>query len=901
MLQGRRRECEALNRLLEAVRAGQSQTLVVRGEAGVGKTALLDHLLEQAAGDRVALASGVQSEMELAFAGLHQVCASMLDRLDRLAEPQRAALSTAFGLTTGPAPDRFLVGLAVLSLFSEVAEDRPLVCVVDDAHWLDQASAQVLGFVARRLLAEAVALVLVVRSDHDFAGLPELAVGRMTHNDARALLDSVFKAPLDERIRERILAETRGNPLAILELPRGMSAGELAGGFGLPEALALPRRIEESFARRLAPLPADTRRLLLVAASEPLGDPMLLWRAAERLGIAADAAAPAVSDGLLHLGQRVRFRHPLVRSAVVRDASVTERQAVHRALGDVTDPSIDPDRRAWHRARATALPDEAIAAELEYSAGRAQARGGVAAAAAFLERAAELTPDPARRAERALAAAQLKHVAGAPDAALELLAAARTGPLDATQRARVDLMRGQIAFASDRGRDAPSLLLTAAKRLEPLDPALARETYLDALVAAVYVGRFAGDGGVLEVAEAARDIPPSAARPSDHLLDGLAVLITDGYGAATPLLKQALSEFRSDDLPGAEALRRLWFATHVAHDVWDDESWEVLCTRNVELARQTGALTVLPIALLARVGLHLYAGELAEAAVLVEEVEAVADATGNKLPRYGAIALAAWRGREADAGALIDRGLAEATARSEGMGWTLIQNFAAILYNGLGQYERALDAAERASAYPHELGFASLALPECVEAAVRCGKTAHATAALEWLQAGAQATRTDWALGLEARCRALLTEDDEADELYGRAIEHLARSRMRAELARAHLLYGEWLRRRKRRTDARAQLRIAHAMFTAMGIEAFAERAARELLATGETARRRTAETRDQLTPQEAQIAGMARDGLSNPEIGARLFISPRTVQYHLRKVFSKLDITSRSQLDGAL
>ena len=889
-----------MDRLLESVRAGQSGALVVRGEAGVGKTALLDYMRDRATGFRIAPASGVQSEMELAFSGLHQVCAPMLDRLERLPEPQRDALGTAFGLTSGAAPDRFLVGLAVLSLVSEAAEEQPLLCVVDDAHWLDRESARALAFVARRLVAESVGVVFAIREtgeEQEFEGPPQLVIGGLQDADAHALLASVISGPLDERVRDRIVAETRGNPLALLELPRGRSAAELAGGFGLPGTAPLPSRIEESFRQRLLPLPEDSRRLLLVAAAEPLGDPTLLWRAAAHLGIAPEAATRVSAAGLFELGQRVRFRHPLVRSAVYESASPLERRAAHLALAEVTDPSADPDRRAWHRAQATPTPDEAVAAELERSAGRAQARGGVAAAAAFLDRAAELTPDATRRAERALAAAQAKHVAGAPDAALELLAAAQAGPLNELQRARVDLLGGQIAFASNRGRDAPSLLLKAAALLEPLDLTLARETYLDALVAAVYVGRLVGDVGVLEVARAARSIPPSTERPSDLLLDGLAILITDGYSAGTPLLQQALREFRTDSLPGAEALRRLWFATHVAHDLWDDESWEWLCARSVDLARQAGALSLLPIALLARVGLHLLAGELSEAARLVEECEAVAEATASGLPRYGALALAAWRGREAEAGPLIDLALNEASARGEGMGWTLIHHYAAVLHNGLGQYEQALQAAERASAHPYELGFASLVLPELIEAAVRCGKPERAAAALERLTAGARATRTDWALGLEARCRALLSEGEEADRLYRAAVEHLARTRVRAELARAHLLYGEWLRRQNRRLDAREQLRTAHERLAAMGIDAFADRAARELSATGETARRRTVETSDQLTPQEVQIARLAGDGLSNPEIGARLFISPRTVQYHLHKVFAKLGISSRNQL----
>ncbi len=580
VLQGRRVERQALDRLLEAVRGGQSQVLVVSGEPGVGKTALVESAIGSASGFRVVRAVGVESEMELAFAALQQLCSPLLDHLDRLPAPQQHALGVVFGLRAGDVPDRFLVGLAVLSLFSEVAAQQPLLCVVDDAHWLDRASAQALVFVARRLLAEAVALVLVTRErSEELDGLPRLAVEGLQNGDARALLGSVLRVPLDERVRERLVAETRGNPLALLELPRGLTAAELAGGFGLPDAPGLSGRIEDSFRRRFAGLPAETQRLLLVAAADPVGDPVLVWRAAGRLGIGVQAAAN--TDGLLAIGASVTFRHPLVRSSVYRAASREERQAVHRALADATDPEVDPDRRAWHLAQATPGLDEDVASELERSAGRASRRGGVAAAAAFLERATELTPDPALRAERALAAAQAKHQAGAHDAALRLLGAARTAPLDELQRARAHVLGGQIAFASSRGSDAAPLLLEAAKRLEPLDPSLARETYAEALAAAMYAGRLAKADGVLEVAEALRAATRAGACPwppraADLLLDGQALLIGERLREATPMLKRALSAFRGDDLPNDEAFRWLWLACVTAIQLWDDESWRVL-------------------------------------------------------------------------------------------------------------------------------------------------------------------------------------------------------------------------------------------------------------------------------------------------------------------------------------
>ncbi len=905
-LRGRDSECKVLDRLLDGVLAGRSGALVVRGEPGVGKTALLEYVLEQASGCRVARAAGVQSEMELVFAGLHQLCAPMLDRLERLPGPQQDALSTAFGLGRGAAPDRFLVGLAVLSLLSEVAEEQPLVCLIDDAQWLDLASEQALAFVARRLLAESVALVFAVRAaseDRELRGLPELMVEGLGESDARALLGSALPGPLDKRVRDQLVAETRGNPLALLELPRGLTPAELAGGFGLPDAPALSGRIEQSFRRQLAPLPAATRRLLLVAAAEPLGEPLLLWHAAKQLGIDAQAATPAAKAGLLEIGGRVRFRHPLVRSAVYQAASAEDRRSAHGALAEATDPEIDPDRRAWHRAQAAPGPDEDVAAELERSAGRAQARGGLAAAAAFLEQAAALTPGSVQRTARALAAAQAKHQAGAPDAALELLATAEAGPLDELQRARVDLLRAQIAFAVRRGSDVPTLLLEAAQRLEPLDVTLARDTYLEAFAAAIFAGRLATGGGVLEAAEAARAAPPSPGPPRapDLLLDGLALLVTDAYPAAAPMLKQALSALRGDEVTREEEIRWLWVACHIAHDLWDYDTWHALSIRFVQLARDAGALTVLPVALNNRVVMHLHAGELATAASLLEEAADLTGATGSRIAPYGAVFFNAWRGREAEATELIEATMKEVAGRGEGAGLTLVHYTSAVLYNGLARYDDALAAAEQATAYPQELGMATWGLVELIEAATRTGNGERAADALQRLSKTTRASGSDWGLGLEARSRALLSSGKPAELFYREAIERLGRTRVRLALARAQLLYGEWLRREKRRVDAREQLRAAHELLTAMGVEAFAQRAERELLASGETARERSVETGGELTAQETQIARLARDGLSNPEIGAQLFISPRTVQYHLHKVFAKLDISSRTELERAL
>jgi DNA-binding CsgD family transcriptional regulator/tetratricopeptide (TPR) repeat protein len=878
--------------------------LVVRGEPGVGKTALLEYLAEQASGCRVARAAGVESEMELAYAGVHQLCAPMLARLQRLPGPQREALGTAFGLSSGPAPDRFLVGLATLSLLADVAEEHPLLCLVDDAQWLDRATAQILAFVGRRLVAESVGLVFAARVPSDeLAGLPELVVEGLPEAEARTLLDAALTGPLDAQVRDRILAETGGNPLALLELPRGLTPAELAGGFALPSAVPLSASIQESFRRRIEALPEQTRSLLLVAAAEPIGDPVLVWRAGERLGLAPQAAAPAAEAGLLEVGARVRFWHPLVRSAAYRSASLQQRQAVHRALAEATDPTLDPDRRAWHWAHAAAGPDEAVAAELERSAGRAQARGGLAAAAAFLQRAVALTADPGRRAERALAAAQASVQAGAFDTALGLLSTAEGGPLDGFQRARVALLRGQVAFAADLGSQAPPLLLQAAKALERFDLGLARETYLQAWAAAVFAGRRAGADGLVEICRAILALPPPVGTPGpvDLLLEGLARLVTEGRAAAAATLLRAGRTFAGGALSVEDSLRWGWLATAASNAVWDDDSTRAIAARTVRLVRDAGALAQLPVALVALGTATAWSGDFVGAAALVAEADSVAAATGSGIAPYTTLRLLALRGREAEASALIASVVEHAAAGGQGLAATNASWAAAVLCNGLGRYEEAAAAAEQATADPLEPFVSMWALPELVEAAARLGDTELAREGLERLVETTRPAGTEFALGIEARSRALLSDGAAAEELYRQAIDRLGRTQLRPELARAQLLYGEWLRRQGRRVDAREQLRIAHGLFLEIGMEAFAERARIELLATGETARKRTVETSEELTAQEAMIARLARDGLSNPEIGTRLFISARTVQYHLRKVFAKLDISSRAQLDRTL
>ncbi|HEY1596407.1 MAG TPA: LuxR C-terminal-related transcriptional regulator [Thermoleophilaceae bacterium] len=900
-LLGRRREREVFDRLLEAAHGGDGRVLVVHGEPGVGKSALLEYAVEAARGFRVARTAGVEAEMELPFAALQQLCSPFLELTERLPEPHRAALGVAFGIAAGSPPNLFLVGLAVLGLLSEVAEEQPLLCVIDDAQWLDGASARSLAFVARRLVAEKIALVFATREPSDaLKGLPEVHVKPLGRRDARALLESVLPARVDESVLDRIVEETRGNPLALLELPQGLTPTQLAGGFGLPPAVPLSASIEESFTRRLAGLPGDARRLLLLAAADPVGDPALVWRAAEQLGIPDSAADSVEAAGLLTFDGRVVFRHPLVRSAAYGAAGLRERRDIHRALAGATDPDIDPDRRAWHRAHAAPKPDEEVAAELDRSAARAQARGGFAAAAAFLERSSVLTPEPARKATRALAAAEAQQQAGALEQALALAADAASGPLDELQQAQVDVLRARISFATDRGSDAPRLLLTAAKQLEPLDGLLAREVYLDALTAAVFAGRLARGCDARQVAAAARAAPPATPppRPPDLLLDGLARLISDGPTAGTAALRTALSAFHSDDVGTGEGLRWLWLAGRAAGFIWDYEDWDSLTGRQIRAAREAGALAQLPLALSTRVGVHMFAGELQASAALVEEADALAEATdGRVVPAYGAIGLAAFRGREDDLTRLVRTATDGFIARGEGMAVTVSQWLTAVLYNGMARYEDAFAAAEQAAADPRELWFANFALVELIEAATRSGRTERAAEALDLLVESTRPSGTPWALSIEARSRALLGEGEATEALYRQALEHLQPTRLRLDLARAHLLYGEWLRRERRRTDARIELRTAHELFCEFGMEAFAERARIELEATGERARKRTVDTLDQLTPQETQIARLAAEGSTNREIAAQLFISPSTVEYHLHKVFRKLEVKSRTQL----
>jgi DNA-binding CsgD family transcriptional regulator len=899
---GRANECSCLDALRKDAVGGRSGVLVISGEPGIGKTALLEHVIASASAFQVDRATGVESEMELPFAGLHQLCAPVLDCLSLVPEPQRQALSTAFGLSIGPAPDRFLVGLATLSLLTEVSERAPLLCVVDDAQWLDRASLHALAFVARRLLADRVCLLFATREvPQDLAGLPQLAVRGLGSADSSALLASVGNVRFDETMRERIIAETHGNPLALLEWPRWLTSADAASGFSLASVLPIAGQLEERFRRRLVELPLQSRLFVTLAAAEPTGDASLLWRAAEGFGVACDDAAPAIEAGLLDVGTRVLFRHPSVRSAAYAAASPAERQAAHRALAGATDSRADPDRRAWHLALATPDPDDEVAAELERSADRARARGGLSASAAMLQRSAALTRDAAQRVQRLIAAAHAHDDAGAPDAAAALLTLAETGPLDELSRARVELIRGGSASMWGDVGEAAELLLSAARRLEHIDAGAARDTYVAALAAAVTASNLAAPAAsVAETAKAARAAPrpQGPERPQDLLLDGLALVMTDGTAAAAPTLRRALQSLRHENIADGD-----WWNAYLcpaATVLWDHESFRAFATSFVQDVRDLGALRMLPLALDTAALPHIFAGDLSTAESLIREAESVVEATASAFPLYAAAALAAWRGHESDAERLIGDSITRARARGQGMAVKVMQSALATLYNGLGRYDMAQTAAQHAAQPPSWWAF-QLTLHELVEAAFRSGQPGIAANALEQLAATTGPIDSAWAVGVEARSRALLSTGDAAEALYVEAIEQLDRSPLRPEAARARLVYGEWLRRERRRIDARQQLRAAHDQLSAIGLDAFAERARRELRATGETVRKRSVALRGELTAQEEEVAKLARDGLTNREIGARLFISAHTAQYHLSKVFTKLGIRSRAQLDRAL
>lgn len=899
-LLGRTNERQVLDDLLTSVRNGEGGAIVVHGEPGIGKTSLLENAVASAHEFIVLRTVGNEAEMELPYASLQDFFRSTADAFEQLPEPQRQAIQIAFGRRSGAAPDRLLVGLGLLNLLSQLSARRPILCVVDDMQWLDACSAQAITYAARRISNDSVAFLFGARRLTDQTWrLPELAIAGLDDQDARQLLGTVLPDRLDSRVVDRLLAETHGNPLALLEMPRGLTPSQLAGGFGLPATVNLASQIEESYRRRLARMPVDSRRLMLVIAADPTGDSDIIWHAADRLLI-ADGAADAIEKArLVEFGEHIVFHHPLVRSAVYNAATRQERREAHAALAEVTDPGSDPDRRAWHRAQATMRPDESVASELEASATRAQSRGGYAAAGAFLERSVALTVDPSRRATRALRGAQANRLAGALDAASKLASVAERDPLDELHRAQLDILIGQIAFARNRDNEVSPRLLKAAQTLEVIDIGLAREAYLDALVAGLFAGHLATEASLQVVAQAALSArsPEGPPRASDFLLDGLALLITEGYKTGAPVLKQALALFQGDGVSEEERLRWSGLAGGAAGLLWDYQRWEALTARHERLARDVGALTLLPITLGSRVGPCLFAGDLARAGLLVDQVDVVTDASDNRRFSNPALAVAAFRGDEGQVRRLTKAATKDSLARGEGIAAAMSAWATSVLGNSKGHFDEAFHAAKEALRDPNDFWYWGWATVELIEAASRTKRIPEAQQPLERLAESTDASGTEWALAVQARCRALLSQARRADGLFQEALARLASTPLQFEIARTRLLYGEWLRRKQRPRDARTQLRSAHELFTEFGMQRFAKRAASELLATGERARKRTVETRFDLTPQEIRISELVAQGATNQDVASQMFISPATVEYHLAKVYRKLGIRSRAHL----
>jgi DNA-binding CsgD family transcriptional regulator/tetratricopeptide (TPR) repeat protein len=909
LLVGRSGDCRVLDDLVEAVRGGLSRSLVIAGEAGIGKTRLLEYAAQAADGVRTVSIAGVQSELRLGFAALHRMLVPFLDRIGVLPARQRDALSSALGLAAGPPADRFLVGLGTLTLLAEVAAEQPLIWLIDDAQWLDRESLEVLGFVGRRLYAGSIGLVFGVREPSPgltaLDGLPVRHLSGLEPGAARALLARTVSGSVNARVAARIITETGGNPLALLELAGQLTPGQLAGRSPLPERLPVGRRLQGHFLRQVKTLPPATGSLLLLAAAASSDDPAGLWRAAALLDLGPDAADPAIAQDVISVQPRVAFRHPLIRSAVYEGARSGDRGQVHDALASIAGQDGFPDQAAWHRAAAAVVPDEDVAADLVRSAERAEQRGGYVAQATFLARAAELTPDARQRAVRLFAAAQAHLAAG--DGALAEASLDRAAPWLAAAGLHVaaQRLRASIAVFFSRHKDAPALLLGTVAAVDPPDVPLVREMLFEAMQAALVAREYTTGTTPVEVARAALRAPRDQARAATAtglLLDGFATRIAVGYPAAVPLLRAAVAALFTGEQAapaGIPATILGWFA---ADDLWDDHERQAMLKRAEELQRRHGALGALRITLAGLTTGQVWAGRPAEAEASYLEAAEISTSTGVPAPATTGVLLElrAWQGREQES-----RALAEMTAQwGQQRGAAILEIFAlmglTVLEMGLGRYTEALGWGMRI--YDDDPpGVGNRILPEIVEAGTRGGDQRAAHAALGRLAERATASGTPWALGMLARSRALLAHDADAEAFYCAAITHLTGTSVRTDLARAHLLYGEWLRRQKRRKDARSQLRIACEMFDAMGAAAFARRTRTELLAAGDRPRQPAERPGPDLTPQEAQVSRLAAAGATNAEIATHLFVTTSTVEYHLSKVFRKLSITSRRQLAAAL
>jgi DNA-binding CsgD family transcriptional regulator len=901
----REHERKVLDDLVTAVQEGLGRTVVLYGEAGMGKTRLLEHMVASAPNLRSVSIAGVEAERDLGFAGLHRLLRPFLGRRSRLPKPQRDALGSAFGLQLETPADRFLVGLACLTLLADIAAEEGLVCVIDDAQWMDEESLGVLAFVARRLSADRIALVFGLRDREapsgSLAGLPAIPIGGLPDHAALELLSTRVGADIDTELAQRIVVETSGCPLALLELASELSDEQLRGGRTVSEPLPIGKRLEDHFLRQVEALDDAAQTFLLVAAAETSGDASLVRRVAADMGSDGLAEDAAVASGLLDTARGIKFRHPLVRSAIYGGAPLDLRRSVHNALAANIDPGVDPDRRAQHLAGAARGPDEALANELEEAAHRAGQRGGYSAESSFLLQAAQLTPDPQRQSARLLRAAVAALNAGLPHRGEALLEQARPGLTDPLLAAEAMRLDGRLRVPLAQPPTAPGLLLAAARAFVPLDRSRARETLLEAVDAALVSQHFTVGTSLTEIAQVALATPAEGSSPqtvAGLLLDGAASLWGSSYGAAAPVLRQALGTLESDSVRPEDITSFFMLPTIVANELWDDEAYGRWVRRVEHIARDEGALLALQVSLLSLAKHATRAGRFAEAEAHYDDAVEITRAMGGFTDFYEWLKcdLYAWRGQEAETlqTAAILTGASNAIGSAVPV--ELAQVALATLALSSGRYADALEAvnpildanAPRWACQVFSLG---------VEAGIRAEDHAVADHCLAQLEERAPAAGTPWGLGQLARARALAQEADNAEEFFVEAVSYFEKTSVATDLAHTHLLYGEWLRRENRRQDARSELKVAYDKFSAMGAEGFARRAQIELEATGEKVRRRSVETQSDLTAQEAQVARLAATGATNPEIAARLFISANTVDYHLRKVFRKLGITSRRQL----
>ncbi|MFI5728515.1 AAA family ATPase [Kribbella sp. NPDC051587] len=874
----RQQELQAIEALTQGAAAGHGGAVVVLGEAGIGKSTLIETVTERLDGWLVLRADGTEFERDLPYAALHQLCSPVIEARTGLPDVQRQALESVFGLAAGTTPSPLMVGLAVLGLLNEL--QQPLCCVVDDVQWIDAGTRQALAFVARRISSEGIALILAGRPDGaGFSDLPQLPLTGLDEKEAQALLRSTGRAGLDSDVLDRILAEAHGNPLALLEFD-GASGGQRRG---------VVEELEAEFTRRVRRLPEATQLLLSLAAAEPVGDLGLLRRAAKRLDLTLAAAAEAEDEELVMLGPRLRFRHPLVRSAAYQSATPGVRRRLHAALADATDVETDPDRRAWHRAHAVIDTDEEVATELTQAAERTQLRGDFASAAAFLERAAQLSPEPVEQAARLLAAAGLRLKLGTFSEAGELLTQAERRPLDAAQRAQVKLQRATIDVYVTRSPEATAALVSAAPDLGPED---ATGTYIEAFSSAMFIDRMPGRLRQLGARIRAQVPPCENPRPADLLLTALLDQAMLPVDEAVPAMCRAVDSFRT-----AELADPWWMelACMMALDLRDSEATDEISAHQVELARRQSALAILPQALKFQAVTKTMFGRFDEAEAELAEAAAIDEAAGSLSLAFADVILAAWRGNTEE----FDEVRASIQNRVERDELVAELYAAAVLRNGLGDYTAALEAGLTAYA-ERELG-SYVIWPfdsELVEAAARAGQPEAAAPALDQLARLARTNPTPWAVAHHLLAQALLDPTSpDTDSRFQEAIDLLAQTDVRAQHARARLAYGEWLRREGRRAEARVELQAAHESLSAMGAAAFAERAARELSATGQRPRRDGTNPLDNLTAQERLIATKVAGGATSKEVAATLFLSPRTIDTHLRNIFRKLDITSRRQL----